>query len=145
LPPHADRHQADAEGAGAVRFLASDTVRSLRTWLTAAAVDHGPLFRTVTKGGTLGGRIDPGDVARVFRRMALRAGVDPAGISGHSTRVGAAHDMVAHGLEIGEVMQAGGWKTPVMVARYTERLTARRGAAAKLAMLQKRVRAAPSA
>jgi hypothetical protein len=28
-----------------------------------------------------------------------------------------------------------------MVARYTERLTARRGAAAKLAMLQQRVRA----
>jgi integrase len=120
------RSKADPEGAGAVRFLAPDTVAALRTWLTSAAVDDGPLFRTVTKGSTLGGRIDPGDVARIFRGLARRAGVDPAGISGHSTRVGAAHDMIAHGLAIAEVMQAGGWKTPVMVARYTERLTATR-------------------
>jgi hypothetical protein len=27
-------------------------------------------------------------------------------------------------------MQAGGWSTPRMVARYTEKLTARRGAVA---------------
>ncbi len=34
--------------------------------------------------------------------------------------------------------RAGGWRAPVMVARYSERLTARRGAAAKLARLQGR-------
>jgi hypothetical protein len=35
-------------------------------------------------------------------------------------------------------MQAGGWKSGEMVARYTERLQARRGAMAKLAALQNR-------
>ncbi len=35
-------------------------------------------------------------------------------------------------------MQAGGWTTPAMVARYTAKLEARRSGAAKLAMLQNR-------
>ncbi len=74
--------------------------------------------------------------------MAANAGLPDdvvAKLSGHSTRVGAAQDMVAAGLEVTEVMQAGGWKTPVMVARYSEHLQARRGAAAKLAEKQGRV------
>lgn len=62
-----------------------------------------------------------------------------AKLSGHSTRVGGAQDMVAPGLEVTEVMQAGGWKTPTMVVRYSEHLQARRGAAAKLAEKQGRV------
>jgi hypothetical protein len=59
-------------------------------------------------------------------------------ISGHSTRVGAAQDMSAVGLDLAEIMQAGRWATPAMVARYTERIAARRGGAAKLATLQNR-------
>jgi len=86
----------------------------------------------------VGGRLDPGDVARIFRRMAKRAGITDTAVSGHSTRIGAAQDMVAAGLELPEVMQAGGWKTPTMPARYTEKLSARRSAAAKLARLQDR-------
>jgi integrase len=132
------RSKTDADGAGAIRFLAPDTVHALTEWLTGAAVTDGALFRSVTKGNRVGSGIDVGDIARVFRKLARRASLDPSRISGHSTRVGAAQDMIAHGLEIGEVMQAGGWKTPVMVARYAERLTARRGAAAKLAMIQRR-------
>ena len=57
---------------------------------------------------------------------------------GHSRRASAAQDIVAAGLELTEVMQAGGWKSPVMVARYCEHLQARRGAAAKLAATQGR-------
>lgn len=42
--------------------------------------------------------------------------------------------MLAAGLELGEVMQAGSWKTVTMPARYGERLFARRGATRKLAV-----------
>ena len=61
-----------------------------------------------------------------------------ATLSGLLYRIGAAQDQVAAGLDIAEMMQAGGWRTPVMVAKYSERLTASRGAAAKLARLQGR-------
>ena len=99
---------------------------------------EGKLFRSVGKGGRIGGPLDPGDVARVFKAMATAAGV-VAAISGHSSRVGAAQDQVRYGVELPAVMQSGGWKSPAMVARCTARLDARRGGAAKLAMLQKRI------
>ncbi len=135
------RSKTDAEGRGTVRYLAADTMRAVRVWLEAAGHTDGALFRTVGKGGAIGGPLDPGDVARVFKQMAAAAGDAPeavAGVSGHSSRVGAAQDQVRHGVELPAVMQAGGWTTPTMVARYTARLDARRSGAAKLAMLQNR-------
>ena len=50
-----------------------------------------------------------------------------------------AQDAVAADLSIAEVMPAGGWRSPQMVARYTEHLQARRGAMAKLAAKQNRL------
>jgi len=82
-------------------------------------------------------------VARLFKAMAKGAGLSAeqvARISGHSTRVGAAQDMAASDrIEMPAIMQAGGWKSPQMVARYTQRQVARRSGAAKLAELQNRV------
>ena len=60
------------------------------------------------------------------------------GIGGHSTRVGAAQDMIAHNLGIATIQQAGGWKSPRMPARYGERLEAKRSGAAILAGIQGR-------
>jgi len=87
--------------------------------------------------------LDPGDVARLFKAMVRTAGLTSeqvARISGHSSRVGAAQDMAASDrIEMPAIMQAGGWKSPQMVARYTQRQAARRSGAAKLAELQNRV------
>jgi len=132
------KSKTDQEGAGDIRFLAADTMNAIRRWTQAAEIESGALFRSVSKGGEIGDRIDNHDVSRIFKKMANRADVDPSGISGHSTRVGASQDMAAVGLGVTEIMQSGGWKSPVMVGRYTERLLARRGAAAKLAVLQGR-------
>ncbi len=46
--------------------------------------------------------------------------------------------MTGAGIEFAAIMQAGGWKSPVMPARYGERLQARRGAMAKLAAMRDR-------
>jgi len=147
--PHGDgtlligRSKTDQEGAGMVRFLAPDTMKLLLGWIEAAGIAEGPLFRSVRKGGRVGDALDPGDVARLFKAMARAAGLTPeqvAGISGHSSRVGAAQDMAASDrIEMPAIMQAGGWKSPQMVARYTQRQAARRSGAAKLAELQNRV------
>ena len=61
--------------------------------------------------------------------MARRAGLPPAivdRLSGHSTRVGAAQDMVASGVELPAILQTGQRKTTTMVDRYGERLLPRR-------------------
>lgn len=41
-------------------------------------------------------------------------------MSGHSMRIGAAQDTMIAGLDHIEIMQAGGWKTVDVVARYVE-------------------------
>jgi hypothetical protein len=45
--------------------------------------------------------------------------------------VGMAQDLVAADLDLASVMQAGGWTTPAMVARYTQKISATRGAVAR--------------
>ena len=135
------RSKTDQEGAGMVRYLAADTVRHVMAWREAAGIEAGALIRAVGKGGRIGEAIDGSEVARIFKLMALAAGVsaeEATRISGHSSRVGAAQDMVRHGVELPAVMQAGGWRTAEMVSRYTARLDARRSGAAKLAVLQNR-------
>jgi hypothetical protein len=84
----------------------------------------------------IGEPIKRGDVGRTFKAMAGKAGLtreQTARISGHSTCVGASQDTIRFGAELPGVMQAGRWNTPVMVARYTQRLTARRSAAVQIA------------
>ena len=108
-------------------------MRHVLAWITMAQVEDGALFRAVLKGGRLGGALTAGEVGRIFKAMAARAGVPPAveitKISGHSTRVGAAQDAIRFGAELPAVMQAGRWKSAEMVSRYTQRLGARHGAA----------------
>lgn len=135
------RSKTDQEGAGMVRYLAADTMRHVMAWREAASLTDGALFRAVGKGGRIGEALDGAEVSRIFKIMAKAAGMaasDVDRISGHSSRVGAAQDMVRHGVELPAVMQAGGWRTPEMVGRYTARLDARRSGAAKLAVLQNR-------
>ncbi len=133
------RTKTDQAGAGSVRFIAHDTCQHLIAWIEAAEIGDGAVFRAVSKGGVINGRLDGSEVSRIFKRCVRAAGVDPADISGHSSRVGAAQDLVAADLGVAEVMQAGGWKSPQMVARYTEHLQARRGAMSKLAAKQGRL------
>ena len=52
--------------------------------------------------------------------------------------VRAAQNMIASGIGIPAIMQAGRWKSASMVQRYGERLLAKRNGAAQLARLQKR-------
>ena len=135
------RGKNDPEGSGATLYLHRDTVALVREWLAGSGLTSGRLFRSVRSNGTLGEALDASQVPRIYRAMARRAGLSPRvvrSISGHSPRVGAAQDMIASGIGIPAIMQAGRWKSASMVQRYGERLLARRNAAAQLARLQKR-------
>jgi integrase len=126
------RSKTDQVGAGEVRWLAPRTVTQLRRWMAAAGISEGPVFRPVNKGGVVGSMaLNAGDVSRILKRLAERAGLEATAISGHSARVGMAQDLVAGGADLPAVMQAGRWKSPAMPARYAERLLAGRSAVAR--------------
>jgi site-specific recombinase XerD len=124
------RSKTDAAGRGQVRLLGPGAAGAVRDYLLAAGITTGALLRSVSRAGVIGGRLPAGDVSRILRKRAKAAGIDAAGISGHSARVGMAQDLVAHGCDLAAIMQAGRWASPAMPARYSEQLQARRGAVA---------------
>jgi integrase len=135
------RSKSDQEGQGMTRYIHTDTAGLLRAWLAAAGHSDGALFRSVLRGGRLGGPLRGPDIARLFKEMALAAGLpaeEAARISGHSARVGGAQDMLAANVELPAILQAGGWRSPEMAMRYGARTLAKRSGAAKLAVIQNR-------
>ena len=135
------RSKTDQEGEGEIVWIAPDSLALVRAWLEQGGIADGPLFRSVGKGGRIGGPLPPGQVPRIFKAMARAAGL-PAhvvdGLSGHSTRVGAAQDMIGAGIELPAILHAGRWKSTAMVSRYGARLQACQSGAARLARLQGR-------
>ena len=125
------RSKTDQGSLGEVRWLSPQTCVQLRRWIKAAKIEDGPLFRSVSKAGVVGTTaLHGGEVSQILKRLAARAGLNPATISGHSARVGMAQDLVVGGADLAAVMQAGRWRSPTMPARYAERLLAKRGAVA---------------
>lgn len=125
----------DQEGEGVHRPLSPGAAATLRTWLEYAAITQGAVWRTLPpawRGESFVNRITGGDVARIFKRRCRQAGVAADAISGHSTRVGAAQDLVEANFSTSAIMLAGGWTTERMVARYGRKLAASRNAMAQL-------------
>jgi site-specific recombinase XerD len=115
-------------------FIGQDATEALRRWLhwlNGSGVTCGPVFVGLTKGGKLTGLpLTRRDVGRVLKSLARRSGLT-ASFSAHSLRVGMAQDLVAEGYETAGIMQAAGWSSPAMLARYTRKLTGKRGVMAK--------------
>jgi integrase len=63
-------------------------VRAVKAWMESAAITEGVLFRTFDGGKNLtANRIDPGDVARLVKRVTGEAGID-GDFAAHSLRAG---------------------------------------------------------
>jgi site-specific recombinase XerD len=91
------RSKTDQEGEGRKVGLPFGSnpltcpVRSLRTWLDAAAVVSGPIFRAVDRHANVADtRLTDQSVALVVKRCAKAAGLDPEKYAGHSLRSGLA-------------------------------------------------------
>ena len=64
-------------------------VQAVLDWLVVAEITTGALFRRMHRGDTVGrARLTDQSVALVIKRLALRAGLDPARYAGHSLRSG---------------------------------------------------------
>ncbi len=64
-------------------------VEALKVWLESARITSGPIFRGVTRHGTVrAGRLSDDVVADIVKKYARAAGLDPERFSGHSLRAG---------------------------------------------------------
>ena len=105
---HVKRSKVDQEGAGRevgiLRGTRQCPVQALQDWLRASEIDAGPIFRPISAGGLLGpSRLTGGTVARIVKRYAEAAGLDPDRYSGHSLRAGFATSALDRGADLAAV------------------------------------------
>ena len=135
------RGKTDAEGQGRVAYLSRETCRWLKVWLESAKINEGAVFRRLIGQTQVGGPLNPGSIAPIFKRVASWIGMPKrvvGKVSGHSTRVGATQDLAALDIDLAAITQAGGWKSTRMPLQYAEKITAARSGMARAAMKQGR-------
>lgn len=140
------RSKNDPLGAGRNAFLAPETMRVIKHWTKAADFCDGPLFRLVRRSYIGEQALAPYSITRILKELSEKAGLDPrtvANLSSHSFRIGAALDMVEHGIDLLPIMQAGGWTAPEMVLRYTRQVDVAKSGAAQLYRLRAKGEMAP--
>ncbi|KPF61791.1 tyrosine-type recombinase/integrase [Porphyrobacter sp. AAP60] len=121
------RSKTDQAGDGRLAYLAPRTQAILMDWLYSSGITSGPLFQSLHTRKLSGQPLSTSAIRRLVKREGMRAkagGEDAVLLSGHSMRVGAAQDMMIAGLDHIAIMQAGGWKTINVVARYVENAAA---------------------
>jgi len=116
------KSKTDQRGEGVHMHLPPQVSRALEKWRAQQRRYTGSVFN-----------LTPGSVSRVIRRIGQRCGLE--GVSGHSLRRGMACDLVMRGEGLAEIMVAGRWESPKMVARYAEEVAAT-GALARYAKEQ---------
>ena len=97
----------------------------INDYIKAASIRDGRLFRGIQPTGEMNERLGVSQVNRIFKKRAAAAGFADemvSGISGHSLRVGAAHDLLRSGASLPVIMHRGRWSKPDTVMRYVERV-----------------------
>jgi integrase len=87
-------------------------MRVLQRWLEQSGVTTGPVFRSLNRHG----QVQPAglsgiDVARVVKKLAERAGLDPAKFAGHSLRAGHATAAAIAGASERSIMNQTGHRS----------------------------------
>jgi site-specific recombinase XerD len=140
------RGKTDSEGQGRMAYLSRETVRWLKLWLEHASICEGVVFRRLVGQHQIGGPLNPGSIAPIFKRVAQWIGMPERFVnmvSGHSTRVGATQDLAALDIDLAAITQAGGWKSTRMPLQYAEKINAARSGMARAAAIAGRDASTP--
>lgn len=120
------RSKTDQEASGKVAHLRKATYLATQEWLEKANISDGLLLRGIDRGGRVLPALGPGQINRIYKRLAQVANIDPQiikKISGHSMRVGAAQDLLLSGASMPMIMSRGRWSKTDTVMRYIEKFT----------------------
>lgn len=142
------KSKSDQSGKGNFRYISNTTLTYVADYIDEAnfnnktqqpkasddltRINKGILFRAISPKGTSVlpydesktrlkdvKRLDYTSIYRSLKRLAKKSGIELS-ITGHSQRVGAAVTMAEAGISEKKIQDAGGWKSSVMVAKYTE-------------------------
>jgi len=96
-------------------------VRALKTWLSAAGITSGKVFRSVDRHGNVNGSISYTGILKMLKQYALLAGFNPKKIGCHSTRSGGVTQAIIKGMPFDAAQDYGDWKSANTFKGYIRR------------------------
>jgi integrase len=98
-------------------------VEAVQTWLAAADISSGPVFRAVALGGKVSDEgLADDSAARIVKRYARRVGLDPASYAGHSLRSGFLTSAAESGASIWKLSEVSRHKSLDTLRGYVRRV-----------------------
>lgn len=119
------KSKTDQEGRGMTKMIprlkgsSLCPVSALQKWLHAAEITHGPLFRPIDRWGHIHDRtMTDKEVARIVKKYAAAAGLDPTIFAGHSLRAGFVTEAAGRDVPVWRIKQQTGHKNDAVLQRY---------------------------
>lgn len=121
------KSKTDQEGAGMVKVIPRlddqllDPVTALRAWLTAAAIESGPVFRAIDRWGKVrAGKLSGNAIALIVKECAARASMDADRFAAHSLRSGFITQAANAGAQSRDIMEQTGHKSETVMRSYIQ-------------------------
>lgn len=117
------KSKTDQDSTGKWLQLSQRAHHALTQWIKQLPEGQQILFCGLNRSLEFSSKIGAGQINRIYKGIARRAGLDESminGISGHSMRVGAAQDLLNSGASMPIIMQRGRWSKSDTVMRYVE-------------------------
>ena len=119
------KSKTDQDSTGKWLHLSQRAHLALAEWIKKLPEGREMLFCGLNRALDFSANIGAGQINRIYKRIARKAGLNESeieGISGHSMRVGAAQDLLSSGASMPIIMQRGRWSKTDTVMRYLEHL-----------------------
>ena len=119
------KSKTDQDATGKWLHLSQKAHLALVEWMKELPEGQEILFCGLNRSLDISPQIGAGQINRIYKKIARKAGLDESaieGISGHSMRVGAAQDLLNSGASMPIIMQRGRWSKTDTVMRYVENI-----------------------
>jgi site-specific recombinase XerD len=117
------RSKTDQDKLGKILEINNQSKIYLLNWLQKSKLESGRIFRGVKNNGLLTSSLNKAQINKIYKKLAGKANVDKEilkKISGHSTRVGAAQNLLSSGANLGMILKKGRWTKIDTAMKYLE-------------------------
>ncbi|SIR21758.1 Phage integrase family protein [Rhizobium sp. RU20A] len=133
LSIHLGRTKTSRADKDEVVYLSGRPVDALNSWLMAAKIEKGSVFRAIDRWGNLSRHpLDPKAVTDIIKQRAAMAGLDPREFSAHGLRSGYLTEAANRGIPLPEAMEQSRHRSVQQASEYYNSATRRSGRAARL-------------
>jgi len=133
LAIHLGRTKTTSGEQDDVVYLTGRPVEALQTWMAAAKIDRGSVFRGIGRWGTISERaLDPQSINAILKQRSEMAGLESGEFSAHGLRSGYLTEAANRGVPLPEAMEQSRHRSVQQASSYYNSATRRSGRAARL-------------